>query len=195
MGGAPGGGETARDLVRLLASVLQLAQSFCCVQFAGLPHAKKEDAFFYVKVVATDFNQAALPPVLQSAAPWTSTWLSSVLTRRRCGGQCGKSACATMKNHIQHRNETSGQCRCTTCRGIETCVVLHARRCRSPTCPIGACRARRRLQDAQAAAAAPAPARLPPPAAAAERGTRAAERATTSGLLYAPGPQSHLFRR
>ena len=153
-------------MVRLLASVLQLAQSFCCVQFAGLPHAKKEDAFFYVKVVATDFNQAALPPVLQSAAPWTSTWLSSVLTRRRCGGQCGKSACATMKNHIQHRNETSGQCRCTTCRGIETCVVLHARRCRSPTCPISAC-ARRRLQDAQAAAAGrlqDAQALLPPPA-------------------------------
>ena len=67
---------------------------------------------------------------------------------------------------------------------LETCVVLHARRCRSPTCPISAC-ARRRLQDAQAAAAAPAPARLPPPA--------AAERATTSGS-YAPGPQSHLFR-
>ena len=83
-----------------------------------------------------------------------------------CGGRCGKPACATMKNHIQHRNETSGQCRCTTCRGIETCVVLHARRCRSPTCPISAC-ARRRLQDAQAAAAGrlqDAQALLPPPA-------------------------------
>jgi len=111
-----------------------------------------------------------------------------------CGGRCGKPACAAMRTHIQHRNQTAGQCHCTVCRGIETCVVLHARRCRSPTCPISAC-ARRRLQDAQAAAAAPAPARLPPPAAAAERRTRAAERATTSGLLYNPGPQSHLFRR
>ena len=101
-----------------------------------------------------------------------------------CTG-CGKPACAKMKNHFIHRHETAGQCRCTVCRGIEVCIVLHARRCRNPTCPIGAC-ARRRLQDAQAVAAAPAPARLPPPA--------AAERATTSGS-YAPGPQSHLFRR
>ena len=102
-----------------------------------------------------------------------------------CTG-CGKPACAMMKNHFIHRHETAGQCRCTVCRGIEVCIVLHARRCRSPTCPIGAC-ARRRLQDAQAVAAAPAPARLPPPA--------AAERATTSGS-YAPstGGQSHLFR-
>ena len=83
-----------------------------------------------------------------------------------CGGRCGKPACATMENHIRHRNETSGQCRCTTCRGIETCVVLHARRCRNPTCPISAC-ARRRLQDAQVAAAGrlqDAQALLPPPA-------------------------------
>ena len=82
-----------------------------------------------------------------------------------CTG-CDKPACARMKNHFIHRHETAGQCRCTVCRGIETCVVLHARRCRSPTCPISAC-ARRRLQDAQAAAAGrlqDAQALLPPPA-------------------------------
>ena len=137
------------------------------------------------------FAQAAPRPLVRSA-PWTSTWLSSVLTRRRanvirvfehaiiCGGRCGKPACAAMRTHIQHRNQTAGQCRCTVCRGIEVCIVLHARRCRNPTCPIGAC-ARRRVQDAQAVAAAPAPARLPPPA--------AAERATTSGT------QAYKYRR
>ena len=83
-----------------------------------------------------------------------------------CGGRCGKPACAAMRTHIRHRNQTAGQCHCTVCRGIETCVVLHVRRCRSPTCPISAC-ARRRLQDAQAAAAGrlqDAQALLPPPA-------------------------------
>ena len=82
-----------------------------------------------------------------------------------CTG-CDKPACARMKNHFIHRHETAGQCRCTVCRGIEVCIVLHARRCRNPTCPIGAC-ARRRLQDAQAAAAGrlqDAQALLPPPA-------------------------------
>ena len=76
----------------LFASVLQVTSN---VQAKTVVHSqvshtqKKEDAFLcYVKLVAIEFAQAAPRPLVRSS-PWTSTWLSSVLTRRRDAAEPG----------------------------------------------------------------------------------------------------------
>ena len=52
-------------------------------EFASLPHAKKRGRVTTtLKWSPTDLNQAALPPLVLSAAPWTSTYAASRRVRR-----------------------------------------------------------------------------------------------------------------